>query len=48
MWPRRRLGVDAQSVQTVQYIGAGIVQGGDGDAQIGGQGRTDLHDGFFR
>ena len=41
----RRLGVDAQLVQTVQHVGAGLIQGGGEDAQIGGQGRTDLHEG---
>ena len=39
----RRLGVDAQFVQTVQHIGAGLIQGSGEDAQIGGQGRTDFH-----
>ena len=32
-------------MQTVHHVGAGLIQGGGEDARIGGQGRTDLHEG---
>ncbi|BCZ22558.1 hypothetical protein MTY59_24130 [Mycobacterium senriense] len=33
-------------MQSVQHIGAGLIQGGGEDVQISGQGRTDFHHGM--